>query len=159
MPQAIDWIRTAALTRMPDDGRRARRRAASPSYVSVRFIFLCGAIVLVLAFPGGKAGAEPIGLAVADASASFNPSGEGPIVNVRFTPSSGRLFAVFTSRNVGKLIEVRLDGSVLMKARLQTPIYGGIVVICCQSNIAEAKDIASRLSGGAGRLEVEAAAQ
>jgi hypothetical protein len=151
-------IRTAPKC-MHGDSRRAHRVAALRSRARRRFILLCGAIALVLPWPAGHARAEPLVIEVAEANAGFYQNGDKPVVNVRLTPSSARLFGDFTVRHQGKVVEIRLDGRVVMKPRIMDPVFGGPVQISGSTTIAEARGLAAGLSHGAGKLEVEAASQ
>jgi hypothetical protein len=155
MLQVIDSIKIA-LTQARDDRRLASRVAVSRRCVKPLFILLCGATVFPLALPGGRAGAEPLAIEVAAANASFSERGGEPVVNIRLTSASKSLFADFTTRHQGEWVEVRVDGHVIMKPRVREPILGGTLEFNGGLTAAQAKDMASRLSSGAGKLEVEA---
>jgi preprotein translocase subunit SecD len=114
-----------------------------------------------MAWPPGEALAQPIVLEVAEAMARFDAQQGAPVVDIRLTLPSRRLFADFTTRQVGKFIEIRVDGHVGVKPHILTPIFGGVFWLPLPGNatLEEAKEMASRLSSGAARLEVEAASE
>jgi preprotein translocase subunit SecD len=104
--------------------------------------------------PAACAG-EALLLEVADAQASFDERTNEPVVRYRLIQSSARRFAAFTTRNVGRKVEFRVDGRVVMSPVIREPILGGMGQISAGFNINQAKDIAGRLSSGAARVEVE----
>ncbi len=72
------------------------------------------------------------------------------------TEASQRLFAEFTSKNVGRKAEIRVDGRALMAPVIREPILGGAGQIAAGFKLDEAKELADRLSSGRARMEVEA---
>lgn len=98
--------------------------------------------------------AEPLALEVAAALASFDATG-APVVNVTLAPESARAFGAFTLANVGKRIEVRVDGTVVTAPVIREPIAGGTIMISGSMTADDAGRLAMRLRGGA-PVEVEA---
>jgi preprotein translocase subunit SecD len=104
----------------------------------------------------GVAVAEPLVLEVARAEVNFDQRTREPVVAFKMTGSSQRLFAAFTSKNVGRKAEFRVDGRALMAPVIREPILGGSGQISAGFKLDEAKDLADRLSSGRAKLEVEA---
>ena len=48
-----------------------------------------------------------------------------PVVIFRFTPASAKLFAEFTSKNVGRRMSISVDGRVYSEPMIREPITGG----------------------------------
>jgi len=99
--------------------------------------------------------ADALLLEVAGAQVAFDERTNEPVVRYRLIQSSARQFAAFTTRNVGRKVEFRVDGRVVMSPVIREPILGGMGQISAGFNINQAKDIAGRLSSGAARVEVE----
>jgi len=154
MRQAIDKVGTA-LKRLRGDGGLLGGLALSPAHVRWRFFLLCGAVVLALAWPASKAAADE----VAEANARFDRQQNAPVIYILLASSSRRPFAELTTGQLRKFVEFRVDGLVMMRPRILDPIYGGGIMLLGSFNIEEAKDMASRLSSGAARLEVEAVSE
>jgi preprotein translocase subunit SecD len=102
------------------------------------------------------AAAEPLVIEIADAQVAFETRTSEPIVSFRMTEASKQLFAEFTSRNVGRKAEIRVDGRALMAPVIREPILGGSGQIAAGLKLDEAKDLADRLASGRARMEVEA---
>jgi hypothetical protein len=76
------------------------------------------------------------------------------IIFVKLTEESKRLIAEITQKNVGRVMEIRVDGRVLMKPAIREPLLAGVFEITGSFSMNEAKDIAQRLSSGS-RIEFE----
>ncbi len=117
-------------------------------------------ILLALAalFAGvGIAAAAPLALKVDTALASFDEHGQ-PVVNVRLDEESTLAFARFTTANVDKVVEVRVDGEVVTAPMIRDTIAGGEIMISGSMTVEDAANLAMRLRGG-GVIEVELAEQ
>src|SRR3954452_22757367 len=101
------------------------------------------------------AGAEPLLLTVQQAVPALDPQTNEPLVRFTFRPESKQRFADFTTANVGKTIELRIDGRVIMRPVIRQPIYGGTGSIAGGFSFPEATDIARRLTAGTSQIEVE----
>jgi preprotein translocase subunit SecD len=115
--------------------------------------FLAAGLVVALA---AVATAEPLPIEIAHAEVGFDQRTSEPVVSFRMTPSSQRLFADFTSKNVGRKAEIRVDGRTLVAPVIREPILGGSGQISAGLKLDEAKNLADRLSSGRARMEVEA---
>jgi SecD/SecF fusion protein len=102
------------------------------------------------------AAAEPLVIEIAGAQVAFDARTSEPIVSFRMTEASKQLFAGFTSRNVGRKAEIRVDGRALMAPVIREPILGDSGQISAGLKLDEARDLANRLASGRAKLEVEA---
>ena len=100
------------------------------------------------------AAAEPLVLEVADAQPGFDQRTNEPIVAFRLTPAAARRFADFTRENVGKVVDVRVDGRVVTSPVVREPILGGAGQISGNLSLIQAKEMAERLAAGKARLEL-----
>ena len=117
---------------------------------------LPGLLLLSTLFAVLPAAAEPIALDIASAETAADPRTGQPTVVVKMSEASRRAFGQYSSENVGRLIEVRVDGRVVLSAVLRTPILGGSVQLGAAGLTAsEAQDLAARIKAGA-KVEVEA---
>ena len=92
-------------------------------------------------------------LDVIEAAAAYDARNNTPLVSFRLSEVSKRAFADFSSRNVGKKIDIRLDGKTVMQTVIREPIMGGGGQIITTSS-DEAQQFANRLILKA-RLEVQ----
>jgi preprotein translocase subunit SecD len=70
--------------------------------------------------------AEPLSIEIARAQVSFDALTNQPVVAFRMTEASKRLFADFTTKNVGRKVEIRVDGRALSAPIIREPILGGM---------------------------------
>jgi preprotein translocase subunit SecD len=82
-----------------------------------------------------------------DAEPTFQ-QGE-PVVSFRFDTVGGKRFGNATSKNVGRLMAIVLDGKVISAPRIREPILGGSGVITGRFSVAGAQDLALLLRAGA----------
>jgi preprotein translocase subunit SecD len=99
--------------------------------------------------------ADPLALRVTRAEVAYDQRNGEPVVTMMFDEASKRLFADFTARNVGKAMELRVDGRTVMKPVIREPITGGSGQIAGGLTVQQARELAERLSSGAAKLEVE----
>ena len=98
--------------------------------------------------------AQP-GIAASEPLKGFDQRTREPIVSFKMNAASARAFAELTQRSVGKPMEFRVDGRVVMKSVIREPILGGGGQISGSFSVDEAKAVAERLSSGAAKLELE----
>jgi preprotein translocase subunit SecD len=107
------------------------------------------------------AAAEPVLFDIAQAEVAYDQRSGDPLVSFRFTPESARKFGELTQRNVGHVIELRVDGKVLSRPVIREPILQGVGQsvgqISSHFSVQDAQDLAARLSSGT-KLEIEAVA-
>ena len=120
-----------------------------------RGLALAGAVLLGALSPF-EAVAEPLRLGVVSASAGFYQKGNQAVVDVRLTEDSRRQFAEFTQTNLGRMIDVRVDGKSVNKPVVREPITGGSLQISVDRS-DDAGPLAARLNDRTAVLEVEAA--
>jgi preprotein translocase subunit SecD len=114
----------------------------------------CGALVTLLLSSSIAAAQSPrIILDVADAAVSRGID-ERTGVTVTLTAESRSSFADFTAKYIGRFIEVRFLGQVIMKARLVTEITGGKLQIVPEANSAAPTELAHKLSAPGTKIEV-----
>ena len=114
------------------------------------------AAVLSVAMLAGAA-AQPILIEIESASVGYDQRNGEPVVGFKMTAASQRLFAEFTVKNIGRKVEIRVDGRLLSAPVIREPILGGAGQISSKFTVQDAQDIAARLSSGRSRLEIEAA--
>jgi preprotein translocase subunit SecD len=101
------------------------------------------------------ASAEPLALEIKQAKADIQGSGNEPVLIIVLTDASARIFAEVTGKNVGKAIDIRVDGRSVLKPIVREPILGGTLAISGRFSRNEANEIAGRLSSGVTKLEFE----
>ena len=72
-----------------------------------------------------------------------------PVVSFRFDARGARRFGKVTRENVGKVLAVVLDASVISAPRIQSPILGGSGIITGDFSVEEANELALLLRAGA----------
>jgi preprotein translocase subunit SecD len=112
-------------------------------------------LMLALFMSALSASAQPIQLEVAAANPAFDRRTNEPLVVVRLTPASAKVFAGLTSKTVGRAMTFAVDGRVIMKPVIREPILGGSLHIVGSTTVADAAALAERLAAGKARLEVE----
>ena len=132
---------------MPPRVGRAARSAVT--------VWLISAANIVWTF---AATADPLPQQVTSAQAGHDMRTNWPLVTFALTQASKEAFHDFTSRHVGRAVEFRVDGRTAVKTIVREPILGGSGQIIVSSE-DEAKALASSLSAGTAKLEVEAAAE
>ncbi len=83
------------------------------------------------------------------AQVQFDPNTNAPEVGLEFNDEGKKLFGEITERNVGKPVDIFLDGEPISVPRVQEAIREGRAVITGSFTIPEAKLLAQRLNAGA----------
>jgi preprotein translocase subunit SecD len=115
-------------------------------------------ILLVAAFVAAYASsalAAALSLTVLKAEATTDMATGQPVVSITFDAASTEAFAAFTRDNVGKATVVRIDGEEIMRPIIREPIVEGTVQISGNMTMADAGDLALRLTLGDAVIEVE----
>ena len=101
------------------------------------------------------AAAARLSLTVVKAEAGADIATGQPIVSITFDSASRQAFATFTRDNVGMAVVVRIDGEEIMRPVIREPILGGYVQVHGGMTMADARDLAARLSSGDASIEVD----
>src|SRR5262249_556904 len=113
----------------PRRGRRGRRREILSAAAPMRWCN-AGLSTLLLAFALSWAvaalGGERVLSAVASAQAQIEQRRKEPVVLIRLTDAGRVAFGKFTTENVGRKTEVRVDGRVVMSPVIREPIMFGM---------------------------------
>lgn len=83
------------------------------------------------------------------ASLQFDPQTGQPVVGIDFTDEGAAIFAKLTEENIGAVMPIILDNSILMMPQINEPIYGGSAVISGDFRVEDAKQLAVQLNAGA----------
>jgi hypothetical protein len=105
--------------------------------------------------PPRKSLLPPLRLQIESAAPIIDERTKEPVITIRLTERSGRMFAELTKNNVGRKTEVRIDGKVVMSPIIREPILGGSVQVSGGFTLKDAQELADRLNSGAARVEVE----
>jgi preprotein translocase subunit SecD len=113
------------------------------------------ALAIAAFFQIATAAAETIPLRIAKATPGFDERTTQPIITLELTASSRRTFGELTSQNIGRVMEIRVDGKTLMSPVIREAITGGQVQVSGQFTVQEVSDIAGRLNAGTAKVEME----
>ena len=116
------------------------------------------AAAAIVLFACGLAMAEPLTLAIAKAVVVPDLAGQMAL-NLKMTPDSAKAFADFTKANVGKVVDLSVDGAVVASPRLVEPILGGEVMVNGSFAAGELQRLAERISAGGAKVTVEVKAE
>ena len=114
------------------------------------------AALAALTLSAGLACADPLAIKVQEAAVG-SEQGQ-PVLNLNLDESAAAAFADFTKANVGKQIELRVDGQTMLTAMLRDPILSGKVQVSGHSR-AEFTDVADRIKAGTAKVEVDVSAK
>lgn len=118
---------------------------------------IAGVAIVLLAC--GFATAEPLTLAIAKAAVVSDAASGQIVLNLKMTPDSAKAFADFTKANVGKVVDLSVDGTVVASPRLVEPILGGEVMLNGTFAAGELQRLAERISAGGVKVTVEVKAE
>jgi preprotein translocase subunit SecD len=114
-------------------------------------LLLCG----VLAWPGAASG-EPLTIEIVSAELAFDQRTGMPVITFRMNEASKQLFAELTAKNIGKKMDVRVEGQTIMSPYIREPILGGSGQITERAwTVEQAKEMAERISAGRAKVEFE----
>jgi preprotein translocase subunit SecD len=99
--------------------------------------------------------AEPLAVELTTVAPGLDERTKRPHISFKMTPESARLFAELTAKNVGRKMEVRIDGKTVMAPVIREPILGGSGQVTSDWTLRKTKDIADRLSAGKSKIEFE----
>ena len=86
---------------------------------------------------------------IANASLGFNQQTGEPLVQFQLTDEGAKIFADFTTKNVGQYLTIVLDKRVISSPRIQNPITGGSGQITGLFTREEAQALAVQIRSGA----------
>jgi preprotein translocase subunit SecD len=112
-------------------------------------------LAVASAFLLGTAQAQPLRLEVEKAEAAFDQATGTPIVTVWISKASTKAFGALTAGNIGRPMEIRIDGKAVMKPVIREPILGNSFQVSGRLTVDDVRRIAAQLSTGASRIEVE----
>lgn len=81
--------------------------------------------------------------------------GQKPVVNFELTPEGTEKFAEATTKYVGQIISINLDGNPISEPRVNSAIVAGKGYIEGMGGIDEAKDLAIKIESGALPVELK----
>jgi preprotein translocase subunit SecD len=119
-------------------------------------LFRACVVALLLGF-SAPAMAEPILIDVLNAEPNVDLRTNEPIITFRMTPASAKLFAELTSKNIGRRLELRIDGKTVMAPVIREPVMGGSMQVSGGWTSRQAKDLADSIAAGKFKIEVELA--
>jgi preprotein translocase subunit SecD len=101
--------------------------------------------------------AEPLAVDVIDAKPIIDQRTNQPTIVFQMARASTKQFAEFTTQNVGRRFELRVDGKTVISSVLREPIMTGSGQISGSWTLREAKDHADSIAAGKSKVEVELA--
>jgi preprotein translocase subunit SecD len=99
--------------------------------------------------------AQSTAIEIVDAQAAYDQMTGKPVVAFRMSPTSARVFAELTAKNVGRPASIIVDGHVMSTPIIRTPITGGAGQIVADFDIEQARSLAHRLSDGTSKMAIE----
>jgi preprotein translocase subunit SecD len=112
---------------------------------------------LALVLPAVSVTAEPITIELTSAEVGYDQRTGEAVVSYKMSKASRMVFGRFTQENVGRKIELRVDGKTVTAPVIREPILGGVGQLSGHFTPQQARDIADRLSSGRSKLEMELA--
>jgi preprotein translocase subunit SecD len=110
-------------------------------------LLLCGLLACA-------ASAEPLAIEIVRAELGIDERTGMSVVIVRLNEASKRLLAEASQKNLGKRMDLRVDGRVVMSPYIREPLLGGSFQITALS-VEEARDVTERISAGGAKVEIE----
>ncbi len=92
----------------------------------MRAFFLALAVFVVAAIP---AAAQPVAVDVLFTSVGNDEQTGQPALKIRMSDEGRQVFSAFTEQNVGRTIDVLVDGVVVTSSMLHTPIHSEWIII------------------------------
>lgn len=82
-----------------------------------------------------------------------------PALSITLSPESIKAFADFTDANVGRKVELRIDGKVVLSATVRERIVMGEVMVSGDLTRLQLLETANGIWSGKAKVEVEASAE
>ena len=99
--------------------------------------------------------AEPLTLEVVEAQAGYEQRTRVPIINITVSESTRAILVQFSSNNIGRWVELRVNGKTILKTIIREPLLGRRFQISGPST-EEAQVSAAQLSATGVKVEIEA---
>ena len=104
--------------------------------------------------------AEPLTLTIVAAPAGADAATGMPVVTLKMSAESAKVFADFTGKNVGRRVALMVDGEAVSAPVIREPILGDAIQISGSiAGVDEAKALAARLAAGSARVSVDLLAE
>ncbi len=127
----------------------------NPKKAGLSGLFLCAAFALACLAVPGRALAAPLAIEITAASPAYYQGDNEPLVTLKMSKASQISFAELTKNNIGRKLEIRVDGKLISVTVIREPISGGAFQIAGDLNVEQVREIAHRLNAGIAKLEVE----
>jgi preprotein translocase subunit SecD len=100
--------------------------------------------------------AEPLTIEVTTVSPGLDEQTKRPYISFQMTAESAKRFGEFTTKNVGRPMEIRIDGKTVMTPVIREPILGGSGQVSDPLwTLRQTQDLVDRLSAGKAKIEFE----
>lgn len=119
-----------------------------------RLIF---ALIASLLLSFSAAAEEKLAIAVETAKATIDQFLGQPVVNVRWSEEGRQAFSAFTRAHVGKRVDLMVGDDVVTSPVVQTPLDMAEIQITGLYTLADAEEIARRITGKKARIFVRLA--
>lgn len=122
----------------------------------VQFGLFAGLLSILMSI--AVATAEPLVLGIAQVNVTPSVPAGQMALSLDLTPESRQAFADFTTANVGKTVNLSIDGTVMMAPRIMEPITGGKLMVSGNFVAGEVERIARKILDGDVKVQVDVAA-
>ena len=131
--------------------RRSRRRPSrKPEGVPLSRTAALAALIFL---PVPLAAAGPLTLTIERAYVGEAAGSGEPVLDLKLAPQSAREFGDLTASQVGKIVELRIDGKVVFAPIVRDPIRSGEVEISGQFSRLELLEAANRIWRGTATVD------
>ena len=116
-----------------------------------RRVYVLTAVALLI---GNPAQADSLALDIAKASIAYGFP-DKTTLDIQLTETGASDFAAFTQKHVGELVDLKVDGKVVMSPKLVEPITAGRITVSGQFAPGKLEAIARKIAAGAAAVNVE----
>jgi preprotein translocase subunit SecD len=117
------------------------------------FVLLAGLVCSI-----GVAAAQPLSIEVATVESTLDKRTNEPVISLKMSEKSAQSFAQLTQENIGRLMQLRVDGKVIMSPVIREPILHGSLQITGGFSAKDTKDIVDAIKSSS-KVEVELVSQ
>jgi preprotein translocase subunit SecD len=100
--------------------------------------------------------AEPVTLEVRSAKAGQDKRSGEPMLSIAVTTASKQALRDLSSNNIGRKLELRVDGKTILTSIFREPILGGVMEVSGDMGADRTQALAAELSKSGIRVEIEA---